>query len=161
LLGSNNKDSFDSFSMVSSQAWLVGGGPPTRNIEFDLRRNTKQPPPFGMQQDTNNATAMDKEGNGMPIGGPPAVFTPGGAGANANTANPMPQPRQGGAAAATTTNIMPYSGFDEVIKSGDWVQREPSCGTSSGRRRWMETRKKITSSRRLLAAYKIFKLTSS
>jgi hypothetical protein len=83
----NNEDLFNNFSMISSQAQLVGGGPPTRNIEFALGRNTEQPPPSMMQQETNNVTARYNKNNGVPVGSNPVAIPPCGPGANSNTAN--------------------------------------------------------------------------
>jgi hypothetical protein len=102
--------------MISSQALLLGGGPQARNIEFALGRNTEQPPPSVTQQETHIATARYDENNGVPVGGNSAAISPGGPGANPNTANPMAQARGGGAATATVTASTPYSGFDEAIK---------------------------------------------
>jgi hypothetical protein len=70
---------------------LLGGGPPARNIEFALGRNTEQPPPSVTQQETHSATARYDENNGVPVGNNPAAIPPGVPGAHPNTANLMAQ----------------------------------------------------------------------
>jgi hypothetical protein len=102
--------------MISSQARSLGGGPPARNIEFALGRNTEQPPLSVTQQETHIATTRYNKNDGVPVGGNPAAISPGGPGAHPNTANPMAQTREGGAATATVTTSMPYLGFNEAIK---------------------------------------------
>jgi hypothetical protein len=102
--------------MISSQARLLGGGPRARNIEFALGQNTEQPPPSVTQQETHIATTRYDENNGVPVGGNPAAIPLGEPGAHPNTANPNAKTQGGGAARATVTISMPYSGFDEAIK---------------------------------------------
>jgi hypothetical protein len=52
----------DEYSMISSQARSLGGGPPTRNITFALGRGTTQPLPSVTQPD---ATLTDFGGGNM------------------------------------------------------------------------------------------------
>ncbi len=113
---SNDEDLFDNYSIISSQARSLGGGPPARNIEFALGRNTEQPPPSVTQQETHISTARYNKNDSIPVGGNPAAIPPGGPGAHPNTANSMAQTQGGGAAMATVTASMPYSGLDEAIK---------------------------------------------
>jgi hypothetical protein len=144
---SNDKDLLDNYSMISSQARLLGEGPPARNIEFALGRNTEQPPPSMTQQETHSATARYDENDGVPVGGNPAAIPPGVPGAHPNTANPMAQTRGGGAATATVTASMPYSGFDEAIKK--W-----GLGTESSILRDLKWQKEVAGDAQKISQFK-------
>ncbi len=97
----NNKDWFGEYSFVSNQA-RSKARPPTGNLKFDLRKSAEQAPPFATQQAASNTPARDGEDGGLPAETTPTIFLPGGTGANATTAHPMPQARPGGSATATT-----------------------------------------------------------
>ena len=106
----NDDKGEDEYSMISSQARSMGGGPPTRNITFSLGRNTAQPPPPVTQPEppfedfgggNNVATNQPQCNHGVPLGG---LENTGALGVGV------------GAALATATGTSPYSGFDDAIQ---------------------------------------------
>jgi hypothetical protein len=142
---SNDKDSLDTYSMISSPARSVGGGPPARIIEFTLGRNTEQLPPSVTQQETHSATATSDENEGVTLlGGNPAAIPPGGPGAHPNTVNLMAQ-MQGGSATATVTT--PYSGFEEAIK-------KLGLGTESSIAQDLKWQKEVTGDAQKISQFK-------
>ena len=66
----NDKLSEDEYTIVSGQA-RSDGGPPARNVEFNLWGQADRLPMAALQQDANTATFWTKEGENRPAGGPP------------------------------------------------------------------------------------------